>query len=115
VFPDVGMPHALLEVQGLQECRPGPVYAENGGIKTDPLTNQPLLEDPCGSYEIVSEGIMSPEEFDQVAYDIANFLAYTADPVAEKRREIGTGVLLFLALLFVLVWLLNREYWREIH
>lgn len=115
VFPNVGMPHVLLELQGLQECAPGPVHAENGGIKQDPLTGEPLLEDPCGNYEITQAGSMTPEEFDQVAYDIANFLGYMAEPFAEQRRQLGVSVLLFLALFFVLVWLLDREYWREIH
>ena len=26
VFKDVGMPHALFDLQGLPECAPGPVY-----------------------------------------------------------------------------------------
>jgi ubiquinol-cytochrome c reductase cytochrome b subunit len=115
VFPNVGMPHVLLELQGLQECAPGPVYAENDGIKQDPLTGEPLLEDPCGNYEITQAGSMSPEEFDQVAYDITNFLGYMAEPFAEQRRQLGVSVLLFLAFFFVLVWLLDREYWRKIH
>jgi|MEHZ01.4.fsa_nt_MEHZ011272893.1_6 ubiquinol-cytochrome c reductase cytochrome b subunit len=115
VFPDVGMPHALLEVQGLQSCAPGPVEAHNGGVKQDPLTGEHLLEDPCGTYELAYEGMLTPEEFDQVAHDLTNYLAYMAEPMAQQRRELGTNVLLFLALLFVLVWLLNREYWKEIH
>ena len=115
VFADVGMPHALLEVQGLQRCAPGPVIAENGGIKQDPYTGEPLLEDPCGSYELAYEGMLTPEEFDQVAYDITNYLAYMAEPMAQQRRELGTNVLLFLGVLFVLVWLLNREFWRDLH
>jgi ubiquinol-cytochrome c reductase cytochrome b subunit len=115
VFPDVGMPHALLELQGLQECAPGTVRAANGGIKQDPVTGEYLLENPCGDYQMTYEGRLSPEEFDQVAYDITNFLAYMSEPMAEQRRQIGTAVLLFLAFFFVLVWLLNREYWRDIH
>jgi ubiquinol-cytochrome c reductase cytochrome b subunit len=115
VFPDVGMPHALLELQGLQVCAPGPVKAPNGGYMQDPLTGELLLKDPCGRFELVEQGSMTPEEFDKVAYDIANFLAYTAEPMVLERKRIGTGVLLFLAVLGVLAWLLNREYWRDIH
>ena len=115
VFPNVGMPHALLELQGLQECAPGPVKAANGGYMQDPLTGELLLMDPCGRFALMQPGQLSTEEFDQVAYDIANFLAYTAEPMLLERKRIGTGVLLFLALLGVLSWLLNREYWRDIH
>jgi ubiquinol-cytochrome c reductase cytochrome b subunit len=115
VFKDVGMPHAMLDLQGLQECAPGPVLAQNGGIKRDPLTREEILEDDCGRYTIAEEGKLSPEEYDQAVFDLVNFMAYVADPVAEDRKRIGTYVLLFLAFLFIWVWLLNREYWKDIH
>ncbi len=115
VFPNVGMPHAMLELQGLQECAPGPVKAANGGIKEDPLTGDPILDDPCGNFELATEGSMSPEEFDTAVYDLVNFMGYMAEPMREDRKRIGVYVLLFLAFLFVWVWLLNREYWKDIH
>jgi ubiquinol-cytochrome c reductase cytochrome b subunit len=94
VFKDVGMPHVLLELQGMQTCAPGPVKAHNGGVKRDPLT---------------------AEEFDSAMYDLVNFLAYSADPVVVDRERIGTYVLLFITLFFVFACLLNREYWKDVH
>ena len=58
---------------------------------------------------------MSAEEYDQAIYDLTNFLTYVAEPMAEQRKDIGRKVLLFLLLLLVPVWLLNREYWKGIH
>lgn len=115
VFKDVGMPHALMDLQGLQGCAPGPVLAYNGGIKVDPLTSEPLLDDPCGSYALLTEGSLSPEEFDGAVYDLVNFMAYMANPVVTESKRIGVNVLLFLAFLLIWVWLLNREYWKDIH
>ena len=115
VFKDVGMPHVLLELQGLQECAPGPVLAVNGGIKRNIFTREEILENPCGRYNLISEGSLSPEEFDTEMYDLVNFLTYIAEPMAEDRKRIGTYALLFLAFLFIWVWLLNREYWKDIH
>ena len=115
VFKDVGMPHALLDLQGLQECAPGPVMAVNGGIKRDLLTGEDILDDPCGRFNLVKSGSMSAEEYDQAIYDLTNFLTYVAEPMAEQRKDIGRKVLLFLLLLLVPVWLLNREYWKGIH
>jgi len=115
VFKDVGMPHALLDLQGLPECAPGPVMAYNGGIKRDRLTGEDILDDPCGRFEIPTAGTMSPEEYDAAMYDLVNFLAYIAEPMAEERKHIGRMVLLFLLLLLVFVVLLNREYWKGIH
>ncbi len=115
VFKDVGMPHALMDLQGLPECAPGPVHAANGGVKRDPLTREEILEDHCGRFNLVKEGSLTPEEYDEAVYDLVNFLAYVAEPMAEDRERIGTYALLFLAFLFIWVWLLNREYWKGIH
>jgi len=115
VFKDVGMPHALLELQGMQECVMGPVEAHNGGVKRDPLTGEDILEDPCGSYTISSAGALSPEEYDAAVYDLVNFLAYTAEPIVVERQRIGVFVLLFIALFFIFACLLNREYWKDVH
>jgi len=115
VFPDVGMPHALLELQGLTQCSMGPVAAANGGVKRDPLTGEDILEDPCGRFEVVQAGELSPEEYDVAVYDLVNFLAYVGEPAAMHRQRTGIYVLLFIALFFIFAWLLNREYWKDVH
>ena len=122
VFPDVGMPHVLLELQGMTACAPGPVHAANGGILRDPLTGEDILygEDgkalnPCGNLNNVTEGTMSTEEYDAAVYDLVNFLTYVAEPMAEERKRLGIYVLMFIAFLFVFAFLLNREYWKDIH
>ena len=38
---------------------------------------------------------LSKSEYDQVIYDLTNFMTYVADPSAEQRKRIGTYVLLF--------------------
>lgn len=115
VFKDVGMPHVLLELQGMPECAMGAVTAGNGGVKRDPLTGEDILEDPCGQFRIAEAGQLSPEEYDSAIYDLVNFLAYTAEPIAAERQRIGVFVLLFITLFFVFAWLLNREYWKDVH
>ncbi len=114
VFKDVGMPHMLLELQGMQECAMGPVKAHNGGVKRDPLTGEDLLQDPCGKFTIAEAGLMTPDEYDAAMYDLVNFLAYTAEPIVAKRQRIGVYVLLFVVLFFIFAWLLNREYWKDV-
>ena len=122
VFPSVGMPDVLLELQGVQECEPGPVLAENGGVRRDPLTGQEVLFDadgkalnPCGRLKVTEPGKLKPEEFDAAMYDLTNFLNYIAEPMQVQRRHTGVFVLLFLGVLFVFAWLLNREYWKDVH
>lgn len=127
VFPNVGMPHVLVGLQGVQRevCKNIPKLAENGGEMRDPLTNEYITEEKCGQdlidrgyspLELVEgTGSLTPEEYDQVIYDLSNFLYYTGDPSRLERRQIGVYVLLFLAFFFVFTWLLGREFEKEYH
>ena len=113
VFPKVGMPHVLMELQGMPECAAAPIHDSHG--ERDPLTGEPLLEDPCGRLEIAAAGVMTTEQYDDTIYDLVNFLAYTAEPTKLERQRMGIFVLLFLAVFFVFAWLLSREYWKDVH
>ncbi len=115
VFDKVAMPHVMLELQGLQECAPGPKLGSHGEVVRDEL-GEPLIDEYCGSLQVLeTKGSMTEKEFDQAIYDLVNFMEYIAEPMAEERKRIGVYVLLFLLVLFVFVYLLNREYWRGIH
>jgi len=113
VFPEVGMPHVLMELQGMPVCAKGPGYGHDGQV--DPLTGEQMMDNPCGRLELASEGAMTPEEFDGAIYDLVNFLAYTSEPMKLERQQIGVYVMLFLAVFFVFGWLLSREYWKDVH
>ena len=112
VYPQVGMPHVLMELQGMPECAAGPDLAHG---QMDPLTGDAMMAAPCGRLEIAAAGIMSGEEYDSAIYDLVNFLAYTAEPIKLQRQQMGIKVLLFLAIFFVFAWLLSREYWKDVH
>jgi ubiquinol-cytochrome c reductase cytochrome b subunit len=91
------------------------VLAHNGGIKRDPLTGEDLLENPCGRFKIAQAGSMTVEEFDTAMADLTSFLAYVAEPMALERKRMGIYALLFLAFFGVFAYLLNREYWKDVH
>lgn len=57
---------------------------------------------------------LKPEEFKQAVGDIVNFMAYMAEPNRAERERLGVFVLFFLALLMIPVWLLNKEYWKDV-
>jgi ubiquinol-cytochrome c reductase cytochrome c1 subunit len=104
VFPKVGMPHALANLQGVQK----PVYADHG-------------EHPEGGeahvigVELVEPGELTPEEYDTMVRDITNFLTYVGEPYKLERRSLGLYVLLFLALMFLLAYYLKKEFWKDVH
>ena len=119
VFPNVGMPHVLLDLQGIQRsvCKQVPIHTEDGWEKRDPLEpGKALTERKCGQLELVEgSGAYSSEEYDQAVKDIVTFLDYVGEPARSDRKRIGVYVILFLILLSVFTYLLNREYWKDVH
>ncbi|WP_346839322.1 ubiquinol-cytochrome c reductase [Microbulbifer sp. SAOS-129_SWC] len=114
VFPNVGMPHVLMELQGLPECAPGP-KREHGHVVRDDMGN-PIMDADCGSLKVKDvKGSMNEEQFDQAVYDLVNFMEYVAEPVKSRRTHIGVYVLAFILVFFIFAWLLNREYWKDVH
>lgn len=57
---------------------------------------------------------LKPEEFRQSVGDIVNFMSYMAEPNKAEREHLGVFVLFFLAILMIPVWLLNKEYWKDV-
>jgi ubiquinol-cytochrome c reductase cytochrome b subunit len=96
VFNNVGMPNVLGNLQGDQQLCTGESCVEH-------------------TTHVDGTGALSPDEFDKVTHDLVNFLAYLGEPAAMHRETIGIYVLFFLAFLFVFAFMLNREYWKDIH
>ncbi len=103
VFPDVGMPHVLWRLQGLQE----PVYktVKHGDVEVEELDG----------FEQVQAGTLSRVEYDMFLGDMVNFMVYIAEPVQVERRSLGWKVLLFLVVFFGFAYALKKEYWKDVH
>ncbi|HLR16796.1 MAG TPA: cytochrome c1 [Alcanivoracaceae bacterium] len=57
---------------------------------------------------------LGEEGFREAMLDLTNFLVYAAEPIQERRKELGIYVLLFLAILLIPTYLLKREYWQDV-
>ncbi|WP_394171068.1 cytochrome c1 [Saccharospirillum alexandrii] len=108
-FPNVGMPHALMELQGLCAEPPHAVSER----RFDPLTGSLITEGGCEHYAV--EGSLTKAEYDETIYDLVNFLQYMGEPYAKDRERIGWMVFAFLAVFLVIGQLLYRELWKDIH
>ncbi len=64
--------------------------------------------------KLTDQGSMTPEQFDAATADLVNFLAYAAQPFHIEQERIGKWVLGFLAFLFVLMYMLKNEYWKDV-
>jgi ubiquinol-cytochrome c reductase cytochrome c1 subunit len=103
VFENVGMPHVLYGLQGDQVAKVEEVD-DGHGSKVKEI-----------SLELVTPGALSVEDYDKAVGDLVSYLVWMGEPVAEKRKTIGTFVLIFLVGLFVLSYALKKNYWKDIH
>ena len=102
VFPNVGMPHALWELQGEQVLKE--VEEQGPGYKR--LVHKLVIEKP---------GRMSSVEYDRTVADLVNYMEYMSEPARYSRWMIGTWVLAALSILFVLTYALKKEFWKDVH
>jgi ubiquinol-cytochrome c reductase cytochrome c1 subunit len=91
VFPNVGMPHVLWELQGEQ------------------------VMDADHKLVLAKPGLMTPADYDAMVADLVGFLTYVGEPMANFRKALGVVVLIFLFILFIVSYALKREYWKDIH
>lgn len=110
VFPDVGMPHVLADLQGVNRliCDPNTVVAKT----MDPLKG--TVANPRDCFSEVTPGSLSPAEFDKAVYDLTNFMVYVAEPSKYQANSLAPKVLLFIFVFFIFAYLLKKEYWRDI-
>ena len=110
VFKDVGMPHVLWELQGWQALKAaGGHHGEAGGQSEG---HGDATESP---FEQVTEGALTPEEYDRAVRDLVAYMSYVAEPAQLKRTGVGVWVLSFLAVFGVLAYLLKKDYWKDVH
>lgn len=115
VFPNVGMPHVLIGLQGLPECGPGPKIDHNGHEERNTIGQLEIDEHCGGLVEGAIKGSLKKPEFDEAVYDLVNFLSYAGEPAVLKREEMGKHVLFFLIIFALCAYFLNKEFWRDIH
>jgi len=99
IFPNVGMPNVLYELQGEILC-------------DDHGSDDPAQ---CELSHVAGTGAMTEAEFDQAMTDLVGFLYYVGEPIRATRQSMGIWVLLFLGVLYVLVTLMSREFIKKYH
>ncbi len=102
-FKDVAMPHVLWELQGIQKA----VYRTVEDI--DGSTHQVI-----DHLELEAPGLLSSDDYRNTIDDLVNFLVYVGEPAAMQRKKIGRMVIVYLLILLAVVYLLKREYWKDV-
>lgn len=98
VFHNVAMPFVLADLQGMQTLQ----VEHRAGRELKKL----VLDKP---------GAMQAAEYDAAIADLTNYLVFMSDPSKLVRTRLGYIVLGFLLVLFVLMYALKKEIWKDIH
>ena len=129
VFEDVGMPHVLWTLQGIQMLekgeRPADAQSEHAvelrptrqGVELHHavLTESGREVKVVDRLEVGTPGRLGVGPFRSAARDLVNFLAYVGEPAKLVRYRIGFWVLVYLAVFCLLSYALYREYWKDVH
>ncbi|PQA76229.1 cytochrome c1 [Rhodoferax sp. TS-BS-61-7] len=102
VFPSVGMPHVLWELQGKRV----PVY--------DTVTEHGHDVQVFKGWKQITPGTMTPAQYDQAIGDLVNYMQWMGEPAQNTRVRVGVWVLLFLSVLTLFAWRLNAAFWKDV-
>ncbi len=103
VLENASMPHVLWELQGTQRAIFDEVEYADG-----------LTRMEFAGFEQVTEGKLSPEEYDAFVRDLVNFLDYAGAPEQLERAHLGIWVIIFLLFFLLLSYLLKDEIWKDV-
>jgi ubiquinol-cytochrome c reductase cytochrome c1 subunit len=115
VFPSVAMPHVLHDVQGTQRAVYRTEKHESESMQNGKKVKKVTEEQVFDRFEIEKPGSMTVPQFDESMRDLTNFMVYVGEPAKLVRYRIGIMVLVFLAIFFVVAYLLKKEYWKDVH
>jgi ubiquinol-cytochrome c reductase cytochrome c1 subunit len=101
-FPNVGMPHALWELQGKRV----PVY--------ETVKEHGQEAHVFKGWKEIEPGTMSPAQYDKAVGDLVNYLQWMAEPAQNTRTRVGIAVLLFLSVMTFFAWRLNAAFWKDV-
>jgi ubiquinol-cytochrome c reductase cytochrome c1 subunit len=103
VFPNVGMPHVLWELQGTQTAHFEEEKGEGGQV-----------EQVFKGFTLETPGTMSAADYNSNVADLVAYLQWMSEPGQNDRVKLGVRVLIFLVLFWFIAWRLNASYWKDV-
>ncbi len=140
VSPNIGMPHVLQELSGVNKLVETHYKIDGNEIKTEHEAEakaqaQFIASPTMASFEHHADkkdgkventyivrtlvnavpGKMSAADYDIAVADLVNFMDYVAEPNKAKRIQIGIMMLFLLSfLLGAAIWM-KKEFWKDVH
>jgi ubiquinol-cytochrome c reductase cytochrome c1 subunit len=107
VFPGVGMPHVLWQLQGQQKA----IFTD---MKDPHDASGKAVLHVLKGFEPLTVGTLNTEQYNTAVADLVAYLQWMGEPVQNQRVRLGVWVLMFLALFTVIAWRLNASFWKDI-
>ncbi|MBI3230676.1 MAG: cytochrome c1 [Burkholderiales bacterium] len=115
VFPNIGMPHALWELQGIQGLKEhAKAEHASAGKEGEKAKEGEHEAHALPELEIIKAGSMNKAQYDVAVADLVGYMSWMAEPAQSTRKKIGVWVLMFMGVLSFLTWRLNASYWKEV-
>lgn len=105
LVPNTAMPGIIAALQGQQV------------LATDVRASKRYFGGNLQWYDLLilqSQGALSPQQFDASMTDVVNFLYYSAEPYRAEQNRLGYWVIGFLVILWVMMYYLKKNYWKDI-
>ena len=103
VFPNVGMPNVLWELQGQRAAKFTEAKDEEGAVVHR-----------FAGYQVLAPGKLSDHDFDEQVADSVAYLQWMGEPAQFERLRVGVWVMIFLAIFTFIAWRLNAAYWKDV-
>ncbi len=111
VFPNVGMPHVLWQLQGKQAAVYEEEKAEGGEGHGEKAAAPEMM---FKGYQQLTPGTMTPAEYNVAVADLVAYLQWMSEPAQNFRYRLGVWVVIFLGLFTIAAWRLNASYWKDV-
>jgi ubiquinol-cytochrome c reductase cytochrome c1 subunit len=122
VFPNVAMPHVLWSQGGTNKLVATEFKSHDEALAAAIAVKGLSAVAPGKGHAYIVQtlapdipGTLTPAQYKSMVADLVNYLDYMAEPSKNKRIHIGLIVLLYLGVLFVFVYWMKREYWKDVH
>ena len=103
VFPNVGMPHVLWELQGTQRA----VFVDEKGEGEQ-------AEHVFKGFQMETPGTRNAADYNADVADLVAYMQWMSEPAQNFRVKLDVWVLIFLSVFWVFCWRLNASYWKDV-
>jgi ubiquinol-cytochrome c reductase cytochrome c1 subunit len=122
VFPNVGMPHVLWKLGGVNRLVRTEYDDHEKAVAAAIGAKGLAVLVPAKDHRYVVEtlasdtpGTLTQAEYKVMVADLVNYLDFMSEPNKNRRITLGIIVLLYLGVLFVFAYWMKREYWKDVH